>query len=62
MAEPLTKFETLLNWDHWATIRLGESLNELLVLGIIAVLGKNADKSLLAVNCLADFVEALNEA
>jgi hypothetical protein len=61
VAEPLTEVKLLLDGDHGDTVGLSESLNELLVLGVIAVLGEDAKKGLLAVKSLADFVEALNE-
>ena len=62
VAEPLTEVHLLLNVDEGDTVGLGKSLDELLVLGVIAILGEDAKESLLAVKSLADFVEALNEA
>jgi hypothetical protein len=61
VTEPLTEVHLVLNVDEGDTVGLGKSLNELLVLGVIAILGEDAEESLLAVKSLADFVEALNE-
>ena len=41
--------------------RLGEGGHELLVLGIVAVVGENAKECLLSVESLADFVESLDK-
>jgi len=62
VAEPLAEIVAVVNWDHWAAGRLSESFNELLVLGIITVLGENDEIGNLLVDGLADLVETLDEA
>lgn len=59
--EPLTEVVTGLHLDEGDVVGLGQSGNELLVLGIIAVLGKDAEHGLLFVKALADFVESFNQ-
>ena len=61
VAEPLTKLGAVLNLDHGDVVLLGEGVDELEVLGVVAVLGEDAELSVLAVEGLADLVESLNE-
>lgn len=61
VSEPNTDVVTALNADHWHAVGLGERGDELLVLGIVAVLGEHANEGLLAVEGLADLIESLNE-
>ena len=44
--------------NDWAVCTYG---NKLLVFGILAISGENADKSLLSVKCLKDLVESLDK-
>jgi hypothetical protein len=61
VTEPDTNVVTAFNSDNGDTVRLGESGDELLVLGIIAVFSEDTKESLLAVESLADFIESLDE-
>ena len=61
VAEPLTELGAVLNLDHGDVVGLGEGVDELEVLGVIAVLSEDAANSLLAVEGLADLVESLDE-
>lgn len=62
VAKPLTEVHLGLDVDEGDAVGLSEGLDELLVLGVVTILGEDAKESLLAVKSLADFVEALNEA
>lgn len=61
MTEPDANIVTALNADNGDAVRLGEGGHELLVLGIVAVVGENAKECLLSVESLADFVESLDK-
>lgn len=62
LAEPFAEFGSLLDLEERDVVGLAEGSDELLVLGIIAVTGENAEESLLAIEGLGNFVESLNEA
>ena len=59
--EPLTQVHARVNLDQRDATGSGHSGDELLVLGIFAVRGEDADKSLLSVESLENFIESLNE-
>mgnify|MGYP000159159243 CR=1 FL=1 len=60
LAKPLTEFGAGLNGDERDLVHLGEGSDELLVLGIFAVVGEDAQVSLVGIEMLADLVEALD--
>ncbi len=61
MAEPFAQIVSVLDVDDGDTVGLGESCDEFFVFGIIAVVGQNTEESLLAVESLANLIEALDE-
>jgi hypothetical protein len=61
VTEPLTEFVTGGNFDKRDLSSLGEGSDGLSVLGIITVFGEDAEEGFLAIESLADLVEALNE-
>ena len=61
LSEPLSELLSGLNFDEWDFVLLGEGGDELDVLGVIAVLGEDAQISILSVQSLTDLVKTLNE-
>ena len=61
LANPLTELEARLDLDEGNLGLLGETGDELDVLGIIAVGGEDAEVGVLSIEGLADLVEALND-
>ena len=61
LSEPLSELLSGLNLDEWDFVLLGEGGDELDVLGVIAVLGEDAEISILSVQSLTDLVKTLNE-
>ena len=61
VAEPLAELGAVLDLDHGDVVGLGERVDELEVLGVVAVLGEHAAHGFLAVEGLADLVESLDE-
>jgi len=61
VAEPFTELGAVFNLDDGDVVGLGEGIDKLEVLRVVAVFGENAEDSLLAVEGLADLVESLNE-
>ena len=61
LSEPLSELLSGLNLNEWDFVLLGEGGDELDVLGVIAVLGEDAEISILSVQSLTDLVETLNE-
>ena len=61
LAQPLANVLPLLDLQEGDVVGLAEGGNELLVLGIFAILGEDAEESLLAVECLDDLVETLDD-
>ena len=61
VAQPLADVHAGVDRDHGDAVGLGQRGDELLVLGVVAVLSEDAEQRLFAVQGLADFVEALNE-
>lgn len=74
LAEPLAQLSSLLNLEERDVVGLAESLlkiclvkvgwtysDELLVLGVFAVLSENAEEGFLAVECLANLVQSFHQ-
>jgi len=61
VAEPLADVVTVLDGDQGDVVGLCEGGDQLLVLGIVAVVSENAENGFFAVKSLADLVEALNK-
>ena len=61
LSEPKSKILSGVNFDKWDFVLLGKSGNELLVFGIITILGEDAEISILSVQSLTDLVKTLNE-
>ena len=61
LSEPLSELLSGLNLNEWDFVLLGKGSDELDVLGVIAVLGKDAKVSILSVQSLTDLVKTLNE-
>lgn len=61
LSEPFSKVVSGVDLDEWDLVLLGEGGDDLLVLGIIAVGGEDAEISLLGIKRLSNLVETLNE-
>ena len=61
LSEPLSELLSGLNLDEWDLVLLGKGGDELDVLGVVAVLGENAEISVLSVEGLTNLVETFNE-
>lgn len=60
LAEPLSEFSSGVNLDEWDLVLLGKGSDDLLVLGVIAVGGEDAQVGLLGIERLSDLVESLD--
>ena len=61
LTEPLAELSSLLNLEEGNVVGLAEGGDELLVLGVLAVLRENAEEGLLAVECLANLVQSFHQ-
>ena len=61
VAEPFADVVALFDGDKGDVVGLSEGSDQLLVLGIVAVVSQHAKNGLLAVKCFADLVETLNK-
>lgn len=60
LSEPLAELLSGVNFDQWDLVLLGKGSDKLLVFWVFAVLGEDAEVSILSVQSLTDLVEALN--
>lgn len=60
LAEPLTELLSGVNLDEGDLVLLGKSSDDLLVLGVVAVGGENAQVGLLGIQRLSNLVQSLN--
>ena len=61
LTDPLAELLAGLDFDQWDLVLLGEGGDELLVHGVIAVLGKNDDVAIFLIEGFTNLVEALNK-
>ena len=61
LTEPLAQLGSLLDLEKGDVVGLAQRGNELLVLGVLAVLRENAQKGLLAIECLANLVQSFHQ-
>jgi len=61
LTEPLAELSSLLDLEQGDVVGLAEGGDQLLVLGVFAVLGQHAQERLLAVECLANLVQSFHQ-
>ena len=61
LSEPFSKIVSGIDLDEWDLVLLGKSSDELLVLGVIAVVGEDDKVGRLGVKRFSNLVESLNK-
>ena len=61
LAGPFSEILSLVNIDEWDFVLLGKSSDKLLVFGVIAVFGEDAEVCVLSVESFTDLVESLDK-